>query len=145
MSEHETPATPASPLDLDEIEAGADAAGEGPFTILLSGNGVKVLDAGRRVVAYVEARPGVSPVPLASFFAHSREDVPALVSEVRRLRGYRDLYEAHAALVQATDEYRVACFRLDDGAKPRIVEQRRAWEAAKARAVAAREALGLET
>lgn len=77
-------------LNLDAIEARANAATEGPW---------ESLDRGDRLVAWrqrddelgIAAFDYVVPEPMdnaddAEFIAHARTDVPALVAEVRRLR-----------------------------------------------------------
>lgn len=87
-------------IDLDAIEARAKAATPGPW----------------RVNPRVEADPGETdghgwlagpPAAIeyeaalfnrdADFIAAAREDVPALIAEVRRLRSVVDMYRAHAA------------------------------------------------
>ena len=77
---------PATALDLDAIEARANAATSGPWEVEAA---AVVCDR------YEDERPGVCGPhdvdwPLlaedAEFIAHARTDVPALVAEVRRLR-----------------------------------------------------------
>ncbi|MGN7133404.1 hypothetical protein ACTHQY_09035 [Rhodococcoides corynebacterioides] len=67
-------------LDLDAIEARADAATVGPWTLI--GGGEYVTGAGLLVAP---DDGGVSSDD-AEFIAHARTDVPVLVAEVRRLR-----------------------------------------------------------
>jgi hypothetical protein len=67
-------------LNLDAIEARVNAATEGPWQII--GGGEYVTGAG---VGIGTADGGIMARD-AEFIAHAREDVPALVAEVRRLR-----------------------------------------------------------
>jgi len=72
-------------LDLDPIEARADAATVGPWAYDFEPRG--------RDVAYVVIHPASTASIAedaieedAEFIAHAREDFPALIAEVRRLR-----------------------------------------------------------
>jgi hypothetical protein len=83
------------PLDLDAIEARATAATEGPW----EATGVVHPNNEAVGLAFVQSHTGWPATCFRSadsvFIAHSREDVPALVAEVRRLR---------AILEDASDE-----------------------------------------
>jgi hypothetical protein len=74
--------------ELAAIEARANAAAKGPWVVHV---GWQVGPAGRPPLAtahqrVVNGRPLYSPAINAQFIAHAREDVPALVAEVRLLR-----------------------------------------------------------
>lgn len=73
----------SSGLDLDVIEARANAATPGPWGALSprADGASPVTRAGGAWIAPFTAEDD------AEFIAHAREDVPALVDEVRRLRG----------------------------------------------------------
>lgn len=80
--------------ELSEIRARVEAASDGPWSADDEGDGGSILDAfgghvviGNGVVIDRVGRPayGVGS-PDADFIAHSREDVPALLAEVERLR-----------------------------------------------------------
>jgi hypothetical protein len=80
--------TNIEPLDLDAIEERADAATEGPWTR----SGIHIWGPDPE---NPEDRFDVEPDMIgradlkmadAEFIAHAREDVPALIAEVRRLR-----------------------------------------------------------
>lgn len=85
----------ASPIDLDAIEARANAATAGPWEapdqLLIPcvrgvsdhGNTIRVCQFGWNNSPDAKRRDANNAV----FIAHAREDVPALVAEVRRLRG----------------------------------------------------------
>lgn len=91
----------AQPLDLDAIRAREAAATEGPWSadptgtvcadadLVPDGNGGEILpDQGPMEVAecYRNEKPGERGAN-AEFIAHAREDVPALLAGVERLRG----------------------------------------------------------
>lgn len=78
-------------LDLDDIQARADAATEGPWTAHTAGerggDHWYICDEGESI-AHVSANDGVNEdqrEPDAEFIAHAREDVPALIARVREL------------------------------------------------------------
>lgn len=80
--------TNTEPLDLDAIEARANAATEGPWMRTyphviegFEGNQYSVV-----VDDDPDETPGVIRPEDSAFIAHAREDVPALLAEVRRLR-----------------------------------------------------------
>ena len=92
-------------LDLDAIEARAEAATPGPWTARLSD--MWEINAGSDLVSVVEScwlpddceagqHGGIPDVDDARFIAHARTDVPALVAE---LRAAREVVEAGAALM----------------------------------------------
>lgn len=66
--------------DLDRLEALANAATKGPWTLI--GGGEYVTGVG---VVVAPDDGGVTPED-AEFIAHARTDVPALIAEVERLR-----------------------------------------------------------
>lgn len=86
------PTTPGEAIDLDEIEARANAATPGPWHEQHIGTDTCVhigdygwVTAGPRAPEYdVDSEQGRDD---AEFIAHARQDVPALTAEVRRLRG----------------------------------------------------------
>jgi hypothetical protein len=74
--------------ELAAIEARADAAAKGPWVVSV---GWEIGPPGRPPLAaakqrVVNGRPLYSPAINAQFIAYAREDVPALIAEVRRLR-----------------------------------------------------------
>jgi hypothetical protein len=81
----------ASELNLDAIEARANAATEGPWTLEVSGWSGKRVDTlsspSSTVIMGQDERGGASwsDDDDAEFIAHAREDVPALVKHVREL------------------------------------------------------------
>lgn len=69
---------------LREIEERAERATEGPWAVVVKGNTVQ-----SRAIPGVCA--GISPkTGNASFIAHARTDVPAMVAEIRRLRAIEE-------------------------------------------------------
>lgn len=83
--------TNTEPLDLDAIEARATAATPGAWAydqipetgecrVIWDGNGAAERDSVYAITS------GGSLACNAEFIAHAREDVPALIAEVRRLR-----------------------------------------------------------
>ena len=84
-------------LDLDAIEARAEAAQAGPWEYAGSGivNGQKAVSWGYpKFVADTWEGSDRNPKSDANgeFIAHAREDVPALVAEVRELRAAAQQY-----------------------------------------------------
>jgi hypothetical protein len=73
--------TVADALDLDAITARADAATEGPWNLYRDGILCGVADSTDGFICEPPMR-----WTDAAFVAHAREDLPALVAEVRRLR-----------------------------------------------------------
>ena len=67
---------------IDAIKARVEAATPGPYTVgyECDGNGAHEILAGGHVIAKVDYDKN------ADFIAHAREDIPALLDEVRRLR-----------------------------------------------------------
>ena len=84
-------------LDLDAIEARANAATPGPWTFLpdqrLERRGLGILGPSFERVALMPEPAGAHPAD-ALFVAHARTDVPALVARVRELE---------AAILEACD------------------------------------------
>jgi cell division septum initiation protein DivIVA len=86
MSEERETYTATPALDLDAIEARANAATPGPWVqsqrdmwmVYRDGGGTPEIDVGG----------GYDIKENAAFVAHARSDVPALVAEVRNLRAY---------------------------------------------------------
>lgn len=87
-----------TPAELDAIEARANAASAGPWTYCGCGKCAQVsmekgpivmVGIGARDVSYTcgEGVDDASRLLNAEFCAHARQDVPALVAEVRRLQG----------------------------------------------------------
>jgi hypothetical protein len=116
--------TPGDQLDLDAIEARASSATPGPWEARQNAPTMSGAVWNLRVAG----EPGVKAMVTeyqhgsanADFIAHAREDVPALVAEVRRLRsfaaevqGVRNMVERDANLDPEGDQWatgnRVAC------------------------------------
>lgn len=80
--------------ELDEIEARANAATEGPWetgrALCCSDRGWVCDGTGRHFLNGSSRRTEVMDVNDAEFIAHARADVPSLVAEVRRLRAERE-------------------------------------------------------
>jgi len=81
-------------LDLDAIEARATAATEGPWTTGADKAWSDALPPWALVISanypLIELQEGAQGVADAEFVAAARQDVPALVAEVRRLRAQLD-------------------------------------------------------
>ena len=101
-------------LDLDAIEARAEAATPGPWTARLSD--MWEINAGSDLVSVVEScwlpddceagqHGGIPDVDDARFIAHARTDVPALVAELRAAR------EVVEAALDVASPYRKAVVR----------------------------------
>ena len=101
-------------LDLDAIEARAEAATPGPWTARLRDDMWEINDgSGSNFVSIVEScwlpddcdagqYGGIPDVDDARFIAHARADIPALVAE---LRAAREVVEAApVAITLRTDE-----------------------------------------
>lgn len=90
-----------SPIDLDAIEARANAATPGPLyagpNYLIGGWWVQTEEDKRLEREHGDFLTRED----AEFFAHAREDVPALVAEVRRLRRDIRKYGQHIGLCRA--------------------------------------------
>lgn len=74
--------------ELEEIEKRANAATPGPWEFRRLRSGVSVLDAHAIAARSVDCHCGEVDrlsEPTLEFIAHAREDVPALIAEVRRL------------------------------------------------------------
>lgn len=71
------------PLDLDAIEARTDAASSGPWSTHLDWPG-RVFSR-NQFSGHIARCTGTRADENAAFIAHARTDVPALVSEIRRL------------------------------------------------------------
>ena len=89
-----------TPAELDAIEARANAASAGPWTYCGCGKCAQVsmekgpivmVGIGARDVSYTcgEGVDDASRLLNAEFCAHARQDVPALVAEVRRFKAER--------------------------------------------------------
>lgn len=92
---------------LDEIQARCDAATLGPWEFTPGG---AIYHDPLKLIAHVLGS-GEDSVSNASFIAHSREDIPYLLAEVKRLRDLLadrnvllDKYEADAAVLTARAE-----------------------------------------
>lgn len=101
---------PLTPERLDAIEARASAATPGPWTA----DGACVVVAGDLCDQVMIAhgwpwRRNGERAPNAAFAAHARDDVPALVAEVRRLR----LALAHLS-IEAPDGLPCWCYGTND-------------------------------
>ncbi len=85
--------------ELAEIEARAEAATPGPWDIgheappLYAGNNCITAKLGERVAIIFEANHNFELDNSANFIAHARQDVPALVAEVRRLTNLLEALE----------------------------------------------------
>lgn len=77
-----TPGLTDQPLDLDAIEARANTATPGPWAVSEDYSDVLAPD-GSQLASYWNP---TSETENGEFIAHAREDVPALLAEVRRLR-----------------------------------------------------------
>jgi hypothetical protein len=78
------PEQPLGEARLAEIEARAEAAPSAPWEIgdgYGGSDGIGIYGVGMEIANVQETTPEV-----ADFVAHAREDIPALVAEVRRLR-----------------------------------------------------------
>ncbi len=81
-------------LDLEIIRVGCEAATEGPWTWLEGHIGRSLLSAPNDSVLHITGPGAVDPTRInicadddnAAFIAHAREDIPALIAEVERLR-----------------------------------------------------------
>ena len=109
-------------LDLDAIEARAEAATPGPWTARLSD--MWEINAGSDLVSVVEScwlpddceagqHGGIPDVDDARFIAHARTDVPALVAELRAAREVVEAAQTVATLRPASPR-REALNRLED-------------------------------
>ena len=78
----------STPLDLDAIQARADAATPGPWFAHEDWPGRVFAES--EFNAHVARVTGSNPEPNERFIAAARTDVPALLAEVRRLRAERD-------------------------------------------------------
>ena len=103
-----------TPLNLDAIEARANAATPGPWGVSdrLSAFGDLTVAAPWRGANGAEIVAKAANGPNTTFIAASRTDVPALVAEVRRLRQevgiqeaarMRGLIDSHVMNVRAND------------------------------------------
>jgi len=96
------------PLDLDAIRARAEAATAGPWAawldqdgadhmhgLLMVGNAAAVIPDGESYVDGVDVNPIAHTYTPEDreFIAHAREDIPALLAKVERLRRDRDEWE----------------------------------------------------
>jgi hypothetical protein len=81
--------------ELDAMGARAEAATPGPWETIHKYDGGlysdHVVSPDRRCIANINAHPNFGGKPykakeIAEFIAHSREDIPRLIAEVRRLR-----------------------------------------------------------
>lgn len=90
-----------APLDLEAIEARCEAATEGPWEHQSWGDSdYDVVTETDPSVSVCRPRLGGDSV----FIAHAREDIPALVAEVRRLRDSRRLSEPDFTRLEAENE-----------------------------------------
>ena len=102
------------PLDLDAIEARAQAATPGPWTV--SEDYDDILDAeGGQLASYWMEVDG-------QFIAHAREDVPAMAAEIRRLRAQLN------AVTTLCDEQEMAAHLFEFPTPEWITAVRRAVE-----------------
>ncbi len=74
-------------LDLDAIRQRAEAASPGPWAVNpVNGYQVKLNNGTGFLVAHTHRLTDNKDLRDAEFIAHAREDIPALVAEVERLR-----------------------------------------------------------
>lgn len=76
-------------IDLEAIEARANAATEGPWIIKKSVMAeAEIVGNDGEAVVQADGETGVASFELkdGEFIAHARTDIPALIAEVRRLR-----------------------------------------------------------
>lgn len=102
-----TPQT-GTELRLDEIEARANAATPGPWTVSEDYSDV-VGPEGDQLASYWNP---TSETRNGEFIAHARTDVPALVAEVRRLRDR--VAEVEGPAVEARAALAALCYDLED-------------------------------
>lgn len=88
--------------DLDAIEARANAATPGPWEANGADVTTRYISHGKGLVRW-QIASYVDPRDL-TFIAHAREDVPALVAEVRRLRGIEQEMEDLEEQLQDLEE-----------------------------------------
>jgi len=94
-----------SEIDLEAIEARANAATPGPW-IYASDNGVGVVGTTDEQTIWFYSLPtllrncaaGVTEAD-ASFIAHAREDIPALIARIRQLEAALEVAQGHSAEV----------------------------------------------
>jgi len=141
------------PLDLDAIRARAEAATEGPWGVIDWDSP----DEGVNFIHVLQEQDGLEtvcalPNPAeytnrsclradAEFIAHAREDVPALLAEVERLRRDRDEWEVDSrgwrkeAVAQAAKLNAVRALHVQEACccgKPDCAEPNRGCEACHA-------------
>jgi len=113
-----------NPSTLDEIEARASAATEGPWEVggmdsghsafemsiwVTTGNGDSICDMDGQVRALNVAPPNDDGLADAEFIAHAREDVPTLVAALRAVEAVHrryGLYELEDSCEDTSDKHR---------------------------------------
>jgi hypothetical protein len=84
---------PLTDSDLDEMQQRVDAASEGPWRSFIEGrdhtSGDDFIHIGTHDEPDMYVTRDTKPADAADldFIAHARQDIPRLISEVRRLRG----------------------------------------------------------
>ena len=101
-------------LDLDAIKARCEAATQGPWKVAEPGYRVARDDGTGFLVASTFMATDSRDLPDATFIAHARTDVPALVAEVDRLRAElaeveleRDLLASRVVELEPSGSFRV--------------------------------------
>ena len=101
--------------ELREIEQRAEKATPGPWKVESSTEGDWVLDNRDDVIAGTFVQEGD-----ADFIAHAREDVPALIAEVRRLRETSPFSLAEIQLIRGCVTF--SPYGSDEGEIKRLID-----------------------
>ena len=107
--------------ELREIEARAEAATPGPWDIgheappLYAGNSCITAKIGERMAIIFEANHNFELDNSAAFIAHARQDVPALVEEVRRLNAENARLRAALCFYSNDSTYSMSIIDKDRG------------------------------
>lgn len=103
-------------IDLEAISARAEAATPGPWAYVDNGFDGYIMSASEHLIVGGEPAEGrIEPDdPNADFIAHAREDVPALLAEVKRLvQGKQELIENREKWIKAHGELSAEVERLN--------------------------------
>lgn len=130
MTDHTT--TPTAPLDLDAIAARADAATKGPWVAgPPSATEIPIRTQDGETVAAVRhhhQRDLTAVVANVAHIAAARQDIPALLAEVRRLRRLETAVERYAdelyaqARTEPNDSLGLGLVRAADGVNDLLVQ-----------------------
>ncbi|MBX6362018.1 MAG: hypothetical protein IRZ03_18330 [Acidobacterium ailaaui] len=102
-------------IQLIEIEQRAEKATPGPWKVEASTEGDWVLDSRDDVIAGTFVQEGD-----ADFIVHAREDVPALIAEVRRLRETSPFSLAEIQLIRGCVTF--SPYGSDEGEIKRLID-----------------------